>query len=115
MREDALGAAAATSRCRSARSGRTSHDDLARDITRLLASGAHVRRARPLEPRDVAVIAYQHNDLQPAQRGPAEVGVPAVVAGSGSVFATPAATEWLRLLEALEQPHRCRARPRRRR
>ena len=32
--------------------------------------------------------------------------MPAVVAGSGSVFATPAATEWLRLLEALEQPHR---------
>jgi exodeoxyribonuclease V beta subunit len=36
----------------------------------------------------------------------AAIGVPAVVAGSGSVFATPAATEWLRLVEALEQPHR---------
>ncbi|MFC7503697.1 exodeoxyribonuclease V subunit beta, partial [Nocardioides sp. GCM10030258] len=32
--------------------------------------------------------------------------VPAVIAGGGSVFATPAATEWLSLLEALEQPHR---------
>ena len=29
-----------------------------------------------------------------------------MIAGGGSVFATPAATEWLTLLEALEQPHR---------
>jgi hypothetical protein len=33
-------------------------------------------------------------------------GVPAVFAGGGSVFSTPSATSWLRLLEALEQPHR---------
>ncbi len=32
--------------------------------------------------------------------------MPAVIAGGGSVFATPAAVEWLSLLEALEQPHR---------
>ena len=32
------------------------------------------------------------------------VGVPAVINGAGSVFATPAAREWLRLLEALERP-----------
>ena len=31
---------------------------------------------------------------------------PAVIAGGGSVFATPAAVEWLTLLEAMEQPHR---------
>ena len=31
-------------------------------------------------------------------------GVPAVINGAGSVFATPAAREWLRLLEALERP-----------
>ena len=29
-----------------------------------------------------------------------------MIAGGGSVFATPAADEWLSLLEALEQPHR---------
>ena len=29
-----------------------------------------------------------------------------MIAGGGSVFATPAAVEWLTLLEALEQPHR---------
>ena len=33
-------------------------------------------------------------------------GISAVIAGGGSVFATPAAVEWLTLLEALEQPHR---------
>ena len=31
-------------------------------------------------------------------------GVPAVIGGSGSVFATEPAQEWLRLLEALERP-----------
>ena len=29
-----------------------------------------------------------------------------MIAGGGSVFATRAATDWLTLLEALEQPHR---------
>ncbi|HET7534067.1 MAG TPA: UvrD-helicase domain-containing protein [Nocardioidaceae bacterium] len=79
--------------------------DVARDIKQLLTSGATFE-ARQLQPRDVAVIAYRNNDLQEVQRALAEIGVPAVVAGSGSVFATPAATEWLQLLEALEQPHR---------
>lgn len=36
----------------------------------------------------------------------ARAGVPAVFAGGGSVFATPSAQSWLRLLEAMEQPHR---------
>ena len=79
--------------------------DVARDIKRLLTSGAQFE-GRDLQPRDVAVIAYKNNDLQEVQRALADIGVPAVVAGSGSVFATPAATEWLQLLEALEQPHR---------
>ncbi len=79
--------------------------DVARDIKRLLTSDA-LFEDRALQPRDVAVIAYRNGDLQEVQRALAEVGVPAVVAGSGSVFATPAATEWLQLLEALEQPHR---------
>ncbi len=79
--------------------------DLALDVRSLLASGARVDD-RPLEPRDVAVIAYRHADLAAARDELARVGVPAVIAGGGSVFATPGATEWLVLLEALEQPHR---------
>nr|WP_218852158.1 UvrD-helicase domain-containing protein [Nocardioides panaciterrulae] len=79
--------------------------DLALDIRALLASDATFD-GRPLEPRDVAVIAYRHADLATAREALLEVGVPAVIAGGGSVFATPAAVEWLELLEALEQPHR---------
>ena len=78
---------------------------MARDIKRLLTSDATFE-GEPLQPRDVAVIAFRNNDLQMVQQALACLGVPAVVAGSGSVFGTPAATEWLRLLEALEQPHR---------
>jgi exodeoxyribonuclease V beta subunit len=80
-------------------------EDVARDIRRLLTSGA-AWCGEPLRPRDVAVLAFRNDDLQAIQRALAAIGVPAVVAGSGSVFGTPAATEWLRLLEALEQPHR---------
>lgn len=79
--------------------------DLARDVRRLLGSGATFA-GRPLEPADVAVICYRNNDLAAAQEALAAEGIPAVMAGGGSVFATPAAVEWLTLLEALEQPHR---------
>ncbi|WP_435746898.1 UvrD-helicase domain-containing protein [Nocardioides sp. SYSU DS0663] len=79
--------------------------DLALDVRRLLASGA-TYDGRPLEPRDVAVISYRHADLAACREALHEAGVPAVIAGGGSVFATPAAAEWLELLEGLEQPHR---------
>lgn len=79
--------------------------DLALDVRRLLASGA-TWCGEPIRPRDVAVISYRHADLAAVREALLEVGVPAVIAGGGSVFATPAAVEWLTLLEALEQPHR---------
>ncbi len=79
--------------------------DLAHDVRRLLDSGATFE-GRPVRPRDIAVISYRHADLADAQAALAEVGVPGVIAGGGSVFATPAAIEWLTLLEAMEQPHR---------
>ncbi len=78
--------------------------DVARDIERLLSSDARFD-GRTLLPRDVAVIAYRNADLKAIQQALHAVGVPSVVAGSGSVFASPASAEWLRLLEALEQPH----------
>ncbi|MGZ5403699.1 MAG: UvrD-helicase domain-containing protein, partial [Nocardioides sp.] len=80
-------------------------DDLARDVRALLASSA-TYEGRPIEPRDVAVISYRHADLARSQAALHAVGVPAVIAGGGSVFATPAGIEWLQLLEGLEQPHR---------
>ncbi len=79
--------------------------DLAHDVRALLASGATFDE-RPVEPRDVAVISYRHADLARIQEALHAVGVPAVIAGGGSVFATPAGVEWLQLLEGLEQPHR---------
>ncbi|HWJ65169.1 MAG TPA: UvrD-helicase domain-containing protein [Nocardioides sp.] len=80
-------------------------DDLAHDIRALVGSGATFE-GRELRPSDVAVICYRHADLSAARTALQAVGVPAVIAGGGSVFATPAAGEWLSLLEALEQPHR---------
>lgn len=79
--------------------------DVAHDIKRLLTSGATFA-GRPLAPADVAVLAHKHSDLAAIQAALAELGVPSVVAGNGSVFSTPAAREWLALVEALEQPHR---------
>ena len=83
--------------------------DLAADVKRLLTSGATVGSgddARPIEPKDVAVLAARRADLLAAQDALAAVGVPAVLNAGGSVFKTAAATQWLTLLEALEQPHR---------
>lgn len=79
--------------------------DLAADIRSVLDSGATFD-GQPLEARHIAVIANRHDDLAAAREALHEVGIPAVVAGGGSVFGTPAAGEWLTLLEAIEQPHR---------
>ncbi|WP_207891563.1 UvrD-helicase domain-containing protein [Nocardioides jejuensis] len=79
--------------------------DVARDIKQVLTSGARFD-GRPIAPADVAVLAHKHSDLAAIQTALADLGVPAVVAGNGSVFSTPAALEWLTLVEALEQPHR---------
>ncbi|MDO9456899.1 UvrD-helicase domain-containing protein [Nocardioides sp.] len=79
--------------------------DLALDVRHLL-DARPTFEGEPLEPRHVAVICYRHADLAASQKALQAVGVPAVIAGGGSVFATPAAVEWLTLLEALEQPHR---------
>ena len=79
--------------------------DLALDVRRLLASGATFC-GEPVRPRDIAVISYRHADLADVREALLAQGIPAVIAGGGSVFATPAAVEWLTLLEALEQPHR---------
>ncbi|MGK2874243.1 MAG: UvrD-helicase domain-containing protein [Nocardioides sp.] len=79
--------------------------DLAADIARLLTSGATFEDRR-LQAGDVAVLATRHEDLRTIQKALRAEGVPAVVAGSGTVFTTPAARHWLRLLEAMEAPNR---------
>ncbi|WP_203337498.1 UvrD-helicase domain-containing protein [Nocardioides limicola] len=78
--------------------------DVALDISRLLGSGASYD-GRPLVASDVAVIAHKHAELDAIQQELRALGIAAVRSG-GSVFDTPAASEWVRLLEGLEQPHR---------
>ena len=93
--------------------------DLAADVVSLLESGAELigytddgseRSRRPLGPGDVAVLVGTNRQAQIVLDALREVEVPAVVAGTESVFSTPAATEWLSLLESMEQPgNRARA------
>lgn len=83
--------------------------DLALDVRMLLASGARLRRARSSEqsvisPGDVAVLVRTNRQAQRVQEALRAVGIPVVTAGADSVFSTPSAKHWLRLLEALEQP-----------
>ena len=80
-------------------------DDLAHDVRALLDAGP-TWDGQELKASDVAVIAYRHADLAEAKAALSRVGVRAVIAGGGSVFATPAAVDWLALLEGLEQPQR---------
>ncbi len=79
--------------------------DTAHDIKRLIESRPTFE-GRPLRPGDIAVLAARRNELEAVQHALAAVGVPSVVNAGGSVFHTPAAGEWVALLEALEQPHR---------
>ncbi|WP_169721624.1 UvrD-helicase domain-containing protein [Nocardioides alkalitolerans] len=79
--------------------------DCARDIARLLASDAQFD-GRPLQAGDVAVIAHGRRQLGAVQTALRALGVRAVFAGGGSVYGTPAALEWLTLLEAVEAPYR---------
>jgi exodeoxyribonuclease V beta subunit len=88
-------------------------DDLAGDVVSLLAPGAElvawkadddVESTRPLSPSDIGVLVRTNRQAVVVQAALRRAGVPVVVAGAQSVFSTPAARDWLRLLEALEQP-----------
>jgi exodeoxyribonuclease V beta subunit len=79
--------------------------DLAGDIAELLGSGATWCDA-PLRAGDVAVIVAVRSHGLLVQRVLQEHGIPAVMAGGGDVFLTPAGEDWLALLQALDSPHR---------
>ncbi|MDQ1516524.1 MAG: exodeoxyribonuclease beta subunit [Actinomycetota bacterium] len=87
--------------------------DLADDLVRLLSSGARVERRlgdgspagdEEVRPGHVAVLVRTNRQANLIRGALAAVGITAVINGAGSVFATPVAREWLRLLEALERP-----------
>ncbi|MGY1839116.1 MULTISPECIES: UvrD-helicase domain-containing protein [unclassified Modestobacter] len=79
--------------------------DVAADVVDLLSGGAEYE-GRAVQPGDLAVLVRTNAQGHLVRETLGRAGVPAVFAGGGSVFATPSATSWLRLLEALEQPHR---------
>ncbi len=79
-------------------------EDLAADIRSLLASGATFD-GRPLKARDIAVITA-HSGAAECFEALLAAGVPAVFAGDSDVLTSPAADDWLCLLDAIDQPHR---------
>ncbi|MFF0818445.1 UvrD-helicase domain-containing protein [Rhodococcus sp. NPDC003318] len=84
-------------------------DDLAADIVRLVGDGATTiggAAARPVAPGDIAVLVRTNAQITLVHDALDRAGVPAVTVGGLSVFVTPAARDWLWVLQALEQPHR---------
>lgn len=79
--------------------------DAALDIADLLAAGPKFGDRR-LVASDVAIIVESHRDARACREALREAGIPAVYTGDTDVFASGAAGDWLRLLEAFEQPHR---------
>jgi len=82
-------------------------EDCARDLRKLLASGAGIEDAaerRRLRPGDVAILCRKTQNAHRVHAALARLRVPAVLAGAGSVFETTAAQHWLHLLQALERP-----------
>ena len=86
--------------------------DVAADIAELLSSDARVRQALPtggegmvgVVPGHVAVLVRTNWQAARIRDALAELGVPAVINGAGSVFETDVASEWRRLLVALDRP-----------
>ena len=84
-------------------------DDVARDIVAALAAGDHILddgEPRPLRPSDFAVLVRNRGQGTLIRDALNRAAVPCVLTGGSSVFSTPAATAWQRVLAALEQPHR---------
>ncbi len=80
-------------------------EDVAADLVRLLSGPARFCE-RPVVPGDIAVLVRTNKQGAMVHAALSRAGVPAVLAGGGSVFTTSGAKEWLVLLEAMEQPHR---------
>jgi exodeoxyribonuclease V beta subunit len=79
--------------------------DLAGEIATLLGADATLDDdGALLGASDVAVLVRTNGQAEAVKDALGEVGVPAVVNGAGSVFKTPAAQDWVLLLDALERP-----------
>jgi exodeoxyribonuclease V beta subunit len=82
--------------------------DLASDVVAQLQETRLRLGCEPtsLGPGDVAVLVRTNDQAVIVRDALGQAGVPAVLAGSRSVFQSRTAREWLTLLRAVEQPHR---------
>jgi exodeoxyribonuclease V beta subunit len=85
--------------------------DVVREVVSLLDGGTLLQPRdgsvpRPVRPGDIAVIVRTGAQLDLVHLALLAAGVPSVERTTSSVFRTSAGTDWIVLLEALEQPHR---------
>ena len=86
--------------------------DLAADVRAYLADEARIVDTKPdgstvespVGPGDVAVLVRANSHASTVREALLRAGVPAVVAGGGSVFGTEPAVDWERLLAAIDKP-----------
>ncbi|HEY5980938.1 MAG TPA: UvrD-helicase domain-containing protein [Microlunatus sp.] len=82
--------------------------DLVAEIAGLLGSDARLslggQAARAVRASDLAVLVRRNVAGEQIRDALAAAGIPAVLHGSDSVFSSLAARDWLRVLQALEQP-----------
>ncbi len=89
-------------------------NDLVADVTALLGSGAQLLEtgsSRSVVPSDIAVLVRKNERGEAIREQLVAAGVPAVMYGASSVFASPMAQDWLTLLLALEQTRQQSVRP----
>ncbi len=78
--------------------------DLTRQVVRLLSSGVALNlgpQPAPLRPRDIAVLVRTNRAGKRITAALRAAGVACLFSGEGSVFASPAARDWVILLETL--------------
>jgi exodeoxyribonuclease V beta subunit len=88
-------------------------EDLVADVTALLGSGAQLLEQggrRQVVPSDIAVLVRKNERGEAIREKLVAAGVPAVMYGASSVYASPMAQDWLTLLLALEQTRQQSAR-----
>ena len=84
-------------------------EDLAHDVVMTLTAGQQILDGeawRTLAPSDIAVLVRNRDQGSLICDALTNAAVPSVLSGGASIFTTPAAADWQRLLAALEQPHR---------
>lgn len=92
-----------------AEADRTLPGAVASEVVRWLRAGAAGEAridGRALGPGDVAVLVRTNDQARRVQEALGRAGVPTVVYSSESLFASPEAQEWLRVLAAAAEPAR---------